>query len=39
VVDYCCMGKRDRESVDHFLFHCEVACALWKAIFNRGELS
>jgi hypothetical protein len=26
VVDRCCMCKRDGESVDHLLLHCEVAC-------------
>jgi len=24
--------------VDHFLLHCEVACALWNAIFTRFSL-
>jgi hypothetical protein len=38
-IDQCCICKKDRESADHLLLHCEVACALWKAIFNRGGLS
>jgi hypothetical protein len=33
VIDRCCMGKRNRESVDHLL-HCEVACTLWNAFFQ-----
>jgi hypothetical protein len=39
VVYWCCMCKRDGESVDHLLLHCEVACALWSALFSRFELS
>jgi hypothetical protein len=39
VIDGCCMCKRNRESVDHLLLHCEVDCALWNAIFSRFGLS
>jgi len=28
VIDRCCMCKRNGESLDHLLFHCEVARAL-----------
>jgi hypothetical protein len=28
VMDRCCMCKRDGESVDHLLLHCDVASAL-----------
>jgi hypothetical protein len=28
VVDWCCVCKRDEESLDHLPLHCEVACAL-----------
>jgi hypothetical protein len=28
VVDRCCMCKKNRESVDHLLLHCEVASAI-----------
>jgi hypothetical protein len=28
VIDKCCMCKRDVESVDYFLLHCDVASAL-----------
>jgi hypothetical protein len=38
VVDWCYMCKRSEESVD-FFFHCEVANALWSAIFNHVGLS
>jgi hypothetical protein len=39
VIDRCCMCKRNRESMNHLLLHCEVACALWKVFFSRFELS
>jgi hypothetical protein len=39
VIDICCMCKMNRESVDHLLLHCEVARALWNAIFGRFSLS
>jgi hypothetical protein len=35
IVDKCCLCKRDGESVDHLLLHCDVVSALWNAIFNR----
>jgi hypothetical protein len=39
VVNRCCLCKLNGESVDHLLFHCEVACSLWNAIFSRFGLS
>jgi hypothetical protein len=39
VVDRCCMCKRNGESVDHLLLHCEVAGALWDVFFSRFGLS
>jgi hypothetical protein len=39
VIDRCCMCKMNGESVDHLLLHCEVAHALWNAIFSRFSLS
>jgi hypothetical protein len=39
VVDSCCMYTRNEEFVDHLLLHCEVALALWNAIFSRFGLS
>jgi hypothetical protein len=35
VINRCCMCKRSEETVDHLLLHCEVASALWFAIFSR----
>jgi hypothetical protein len=29
VVDRCCLSKRDGESVDHLLLHCDVTFVLW----------
>jgi hypothetical protein len=39
VIDRCCMCKMNGEWVDHLLLHCEVARALWNAIFSRFSLS
>jgi hypothetical protein len=39
VINRCCMCKKNEESVDHLLLHCEVVCVLWNAIFCRFRLS
>jgi hypothetical protein len=39
VVDWCCLIKKSRESVDHLLLHCEMANALWNTIFSLVGLS
>jgi hypothetical protein len=39
VVNRCCLCKRDGESVDHLLIHCDIAQALWTALFSRFGLS
>jgi hypothetical protein len=39
VIDWCGMCKRNGEFVDHLLFHCEIACAIWNVFFKRFELS
>jgi hypothetical protein len=33
------MSKRNGESVDHLLLHCEVACAIWNVFLRRFGLS
>jgi hypothetical protein len=33
------MCKRSGESVDHLLLHCDVAYAMWSALFSRFGLS
>jgi hypothetical protein len=33
VVDWCCMYKKCRESIDLLLFHCEIARKLWSSPF------
>jgi hypothetical protein len=35
----CSICEKNGEYVDHRLLHCEVACALWHAFFNRFVLS
>jgi hypothetical protein len=39
VMVICCMCKRNGESVDHFLLHCNVAYAIWSVLFNRFGMS
>ena len=39
VVERYCMCKRNGESVNHFLLHCEVIRALWDIFFSRFKLS
>jgi len=29
VVEWCCMCKKSGESIDHLLFHCDVAQDIW----------
>jgi len=39
IMDRCYLCKRDEESVDHLLLHCDVASALWNNIFTRFGMS
>jgi hypothetical protein len=39
IVDRYCLCKRDGESVDHLLFHCDVASVLWNNIFTHFGMS
>jgi hypothetical protein len=39
VMNKCCICKRNGEMVDHLLLHCEVAFALWNAIFSHFGMS
>jgi hypothetical protein len=34
IVDRCYLCKRDGESVDHLLLHCDVASTLWNHVFS-----
>jgi hypothetical protein len=36
VVEWCCICKKNEESVDHLLFYSEIACALWNTINSVG---
>jgi hypothetical protein len=38
VVEWTCMCKKNGESVDHFLLHCEIVSALWNTIFSNVGL-
>jgi len=32
-MDWCCMFKKSRETINHLLLHCEVPRALWVSIY------
>ena len=34
ILDWCCMCKRNGESVDHLLIHCSIASDLWSMVFT-----
>jgi hypothetical protein len=34
IMEWCCMCKKNGESVDHLLLHCEVATQLWNYVFS-----
>jgi hypothetical protein len=38
LADRCFMCKQNGESVDHLFLHCDVAYALWSALFTRFGL-
>jgi hypothetical protein len=39
IVDKCFLCKRDGESVNHLLLHCDVASTMWNNIFTRFGMS
>jgi hypothetical protein len=39
MVNICCLYKRNGESVDHIFLYCDVASALWNALFSRFGMS
>ena len=34
VVDWCCVCKRNGETIDHLLLHCPVSQELWNMLFT-----
>jgi hypothetical protein len=34
VIEWCCMCKKNGESMNHLLLYCAVACELWSYIFT-----
>ena len=38
VVEWCCMCKKNGDSVNHLLLHCEIPSALWNTIFSSDDL-
>ena len=39
LINWCGMCKKDEESIDHLLLHCECAQFLWNAFFTRFGLA
>lgn len=39
LVNWCCICRRTRESVDHLLLHCDVTHALWGAVLQLFGIS
>ncbi|KAF5464706.1 hypothetical protein F2P56_014761 [Juglans regia] len=39
VMNWCYLCKKDGESVDHLLLHCEVTKVLWDEIFRRVDVA
>jgi hypothetical protein len=39
IVDRCYLCKRDGETMDHLLLHCDVASTLWNHVFSRFGMS
>jgi hypothetical protein len=39
IVDRCYLCKRDGETVDHLLLHCDMASTLWNHVFSRFGMS
>ena len=39
LINRCGMCKRDEETIDHLLLHCECAQVLWNAFFNHFDLA
>jgi hypothetical protein len=34
VEEWCCMCKKNGESIDHLLFHCDVTRVVWSYFYN-----
>lgn len=34
VIEWCCMCKKNKESIEHLLLHCEVTQDLWSYILT-----
>ena len=34
ILDWCCMCKRNGESIDHLLIHCSIAFDLWSMVLT-----
>ncbi len=37
VLDWCCMCKREGETIDHLFLHCSVAKGLWDLVFSMSH--
>jgi hypothetical protein len=39
LVNWCCLSKKNKETVNHLLIHCEFTSEIWHLVLNLFEVS